>query len=251
MQGRCCPRHDNSLEKMIEKIMSRVFPTMDSFTGFTLLEILIALSILSVILSVIYGAFHSSVRTIQAVQAASDLHRTSRLILDRMSEDIRGAYISQFSNPSETMKFAFVGEDAWDGAFPSDSLNLTSATHGLYEGNTARSIFSEIGYFLENDQETGQKKLMRRESMEVDQDIKAGGTVLEMGSHVLGLDLKYVDADNQVWDSWDTTEGEHAGMLPRIVEISLLMERGDGTTEQPPLETTAKVHLEMAQPKQQ
>jgi hypothetical protein len=83
----------------------------------------------------------------------------------------------------------------------------------------------------------------------VDQDIKTGGTVLEIGSQVRGLDLKYVDADNQTWDAWDSTTGEHAKALPRIVEIHLLMERGDGFTDQPPMEFITKVHLEMAQPK--
>ena len=217
--------------------------------GFTLLEILISIAILSVILSVIYGSYHSSVRTIQAVQADSDLQRTIRLILDRMSEDIRSAYISQFTDPSETMKFAFVGEDNWDGVFPADTLNFTSATRKLYESNHPHSIFSEIGYVLENDEATGRKKLMRRESTVVDRDITTGGTVLEMGLQVRGVDLKYLDANNETWDFWDSTTGEHENMLPSMVEIHLFTERGDDLTEQPPVEFVAKVHLEMAQPK--
>jgi len=212
------------------------------------LEILISLSMLSVILSVIYGAYHSSVRTIQAVQASSDLHRTTRLILDRMSEDIRGAYISHMSDPSGAMIFAFVGEDNWDGAFPADNLNFTSTARSLYESNYPHSIFSEIGYTLQNDVETGRKKFMRRESSVVDQEIKTGGTILEMGSHVRALDLKYVDADNKTWDFWDSTSGEHEGALPVMVEIHLFIDRGYDLTEQLPEEIVSKVHLEMAGP---
>ena len=212
------------------------------------MEILISLSMLSVILSVIYGAYHSSVRTIQAVQVSSDLHRTTRLILDRMSEDIRGAYISHMSDPSEAMIFAFVGEDKWDGAFPTDTLNFTSTARSLYESNHPHSIFSEIGYILQNDMETGHKKLMRRESSVVDQEIKTGGTILEIGSHVRALDLKYVDTDNKTWDFWDSTSGEHEGALPVMVEIYLFIDRGYDFTEQLPEEIVSKVHLEMAGP---
>jgi general secretion pathway protein J len=215
--------------------------------GFTLLEILIAIAILSVILSVIYGSYHSSVQTIQAVQASSDLYRSTRLILDIMSEDIRGAYISRFTNPSQAMMFAFVGEDHWDGAFPADTLNFTSTTRRLNDSDQPLSIFAEIGYFLETDEKTGRKKLMRRESYVVDQDVKTGGTSIEMGLWVLGLDLKYVDANNNTWDFWDSTAGEHAKELPKMVEIHLLMERGEDLAGQPPLEIFTKVCLEMAQ----
>ncbi|MBW2305598.1 MAG: prepilin-type N-terminal cleavage/methylation domain-containing protein [Deltaproteobacteria bacterium] len=221
--------------------------------GFTLLEILISIAILSVILSVIYGTFHSSVRTIRSVQASSDLYRTARLILDKMSEDIRGSYIPSPGNPSETMKFGFIGEDHWDGEYPADTLNFTSTTHRLYESDRPQSIFSEIGYFLEKDEETGLKKLMRRESFVVDQEINAGGAVLEMGLRVQGLDLKYMDAEGSTWDVWDSTDstaGEHSNSLPRIVEIYLLIAGQDDPPEQPPVEIATKVLLEMAQPRQ-
>ncbi len=218
--------------------------------GFTLLEILISIAILSVILSVIYGSYHSSVRTIRAVQVSSDLYRTGRLILDRMSEDIRGAYIPLLHNPSETMKFGFIGEDHWDVEDPSDTLNFTSTTHRLYEHNGPQSIFSEIGYFVEKDEETGLKKLMRRESFVLDQDINTGGSVLEMGLRVQGLDLKYIDFNNQTWDFWDSTAGEHVNSLPRMVEIHLFLAREDDLPEQPPVEIVTKVLLEMAQPRQ-
>ncbi len=63
--------------------------------GFTLVEVLVTLTILSVIAVLVYTALHTTYRVVKEVEGVMDLHRPFWGLSEIISADIRGAYLSQ------------------------------------------------------------------------------------------------------------------------------------------------------------
>jgi hypothetical protein len=164
-----------------------------------------------------------------------------------MSEDIRGAYLPVGGRTEENDDYEFIGEDRGNGEFPADRLRLTSTTHRSPRGGRPGSILSRIEYFLEEDPQAATKRLMRRESSLLEEEPE-GGTLLELCSAVRGLDFTFIDAKDRSWDFWDSTGDDHHLQLPRSVGIRLLLAEEESPAEQPPVEFSAKVLLEMSRP---
>lgn len=64
-------------------------------TGFTLLEILIAVAIIAVIVSMLYGSYFATARSTEAYDAAMEISGQARQALAQMARQIRCAYAPQ------------------------------------------------------------------------------------------------------------------------------------------------------------
>ena len=68
-------------------------------SGFTLIEITIAVAITATVLMTIYGIFSAVSSAKQRVEAESAGYHQARVLFDRMGREIRGAYLKS-ANPS-------------------------------------------------------------------------------------------------------------------------------------------------------
>ena len=59
--------------------------------GFTLLEVLVALAILVVIISLIYPAYTGTYRNIEAAETQAEIYQMARIALIRIIEDLESA----------------------------------------------------------------------------------------------------------------------------------------------------------------
>lgn len=84
-------------------------------SGFTLVEILVALSILAIVMTILSGAFSTSAVTVRVVDERAEALSSLSGALDTLSQEVRGAYDS-FSGKPSTMTFTamtpFQGDDA-------------------------------------------------------------------------------------------------------------------------------------------
>ena len=131
--------------------------------GFTLLEIVISITILVVILAIIYETFNSSMKAYTAVTSRGDVYGQARLVLSRMSEEIGSIYFSS-DNPNTGL----LGEDRDEDDLPSDSLHFTTLSHVRWMKDSRESELCEVGYYLEAAQEGENSFLLRREDWNVD-----------------------------------------------------------------------------------
>ncbi len=190
-------------------------PLLSTPAGFTLLEVVVSIGILVVILTIIYGAFNSSMKAFTAMENRGDAYGQARLVLNRMSEEIASIYFST----SEKSNTGLLGEDRDEYDLPADSLHFTSLSHVRWVRDSKESELSEIGYYLETDRETETSFLFRREDWNVDGTLEEGGMALELAEGIDGLNFRYHDGEEWV-DDWDS---EARKGLPKAIEVVLLM----------------------------
>ena len=72
--------------------------------GFTLVEILVAISIIAILMTTIYGIFTTVSNTKDRLDTDSEAYHRARVIFDRFGREIRGAYFNP-SNDSTTVSY--------------------------------------------------------------------------------------------------------------------------------------------------
>ncbi len=191
--------------------------------GFTLLEVLVSVAIMAIVMAAIYGAYTSNLETIQAARQSGLVNQTARVIFDRMSKDIESAFLTEpgASDSEDGPRTGLLGEDQEIDGRPADRLNFTSLSHVPVGKSGLRADLCEIGYHLEEDAEEEGLIIFRRDRAVLDQDISAGGQPLELSRGVGGLDITYQDQEGDEFDTWDTLDGVHQGILPSLIKVTL------------------------------
>ncbi|HYQ27652.1 MAG TPA: prepilin-type N-terminal cleavage/methylation domain-containing protein [Polyangiaceae bacterium] len=211
-----------------------------SARGFTLVELLVAIVVLSMISVLIYNAFASMKRSREGIERVDDRYREGRLAMTRMIRELQSAYISLHAplNPSLLIqRTAFI---ATTGT-PADRLDFNSFSNRRLDKNSHVSDQCELSYFgSPNPDLSGVTDLARRISTSLDLDPKKGGRVDVLATDIDLFDLQYLDPLSGNWvDTWDTTQtltGQPA-RLPVQVRILLVLnggsrqgyDRGQGT----------------------
>jgi len=205
--------------------------------GFTLLEVLLAMAILTVIMTVIYASFSTAGKNVEQAEAIRDETDLARTLIVRLSDDIANAYINSSMN-SQAILTIFYGkkEEAEGGAgnekIRRDSISLTTLTNWRKPESKQTELW-EVGYFFREKPDGKGYALFRREKRELSKDIPAleGGDEYEITDRVESLQFRY-KAGNQTgsqWvDAWDTksTNSPNRGILPALAEIALTLDTG-------------------------
>lgn len=205
-------------------------------SGFTLLEVLIATAIMSLVVTVIYTSFFTAGRNVEQAEAMRDETDLVRTLVAKISSDITDAYFNPNMNvPVVTTIFygqTVLSETALPDAVTAatglknnrhDGLYLTSLTNWRKPDSQETDLW-EVGYYFKQKPDGSGWILMRREKRALSNDFPAleGGVEYEMTDRVASLQLRYYDGS--VWtDGWDSRISQK---LPNAVEISLLLDDG-------------------------
>jgi general secretion pathway protein J len=210
--------------------------------GLTLIEVMVAVTILAIVSTLMYGGFAQTSRNKSRVEQQTDRVLAITATLERMSRELQSAYVSAHLNPSpslQVMRSAFVGKD--QGA--RDRLDFTSFAHQRLYRDAHESDQCELAYFLARDPDAdGKWVLARRQQARVDDDPLKGGRVEVALRGVRGLDLEYFDPVINDWtSSWDTMQAAgQPNRLPAQVKIVLTVEGDDGRS---PVKYATRVSL--------
>jgi len=208
--------------------------------GFTLVELLVAIVVLSMISLLIYNAFASMKRSREGIERVDDRYREGRLAMTRMVRELQSAYISLHAPINSSLlvqKTAFVGTTGT----PADRIDFNSFSNRRMDKNSHVSDQCELSYFgSSNPDVSGVTDLARRISTSLDLDPKKGGRVDVLATDIDLFDLQYLDPMTGNWlETWDTTStvtGQPA-RLPVQMRITLVLnggsrqgyDRGQGT----------------------
>jgi len=186
--------------------------------GFTLLEVLVASSILSIVLAILYGVFSQTLTSKRIAEDRSTLSRSARIVLLRIGEDLQGSF------PFAPDDARFVGTTRRTSTFPQASLSFMSFANAQVTSVGREGDWSEIAYDLIPDPMAPMLwQLVRRVRLSADSSgsirrDEQDGEVLPLLSRVQGLRVRFFDG--RVWsDDWgkDRTKGR----VPQAVEVEL------------------------------
>jgi general secretion pathway protein J len=190
-------------------------PAPEDMLGFTIAEILIAIAILSIIVTTIYGAYTSATRVIDNSRKTAKTYQMARFLLDSISEEIACAYHSY-----ENERIVFVGVDKKDSLKDADTLTFTTTSSRKTSLPGQDRGMRQLKYKLDTE-----KNLFLRSEISM-ADIKQDEIPSEdeesydiFSDNVAGLNFEYFD-----WEDWkneyDTRQPE-TPFLPRAVRITI------------------------------
>ncbi len=196
--------------------------------GFTLVELLVAVAILSIIITSIYFLFSQSARVLDSARARSDLYQEARVLLEKMASDLSNAYFL----PGEGRLY-FVGLDEAQDGTPRDRLEFTALAYRWPAPGEKADELAEVSYFIEGPPEAPEPRLLRRDVRILDglpETPEGEDDAQLMSEMVRGLELEFWDEGERKVSEWDTRRamGGETPRLPKAVKVSLIFEGSRG-----------------------
>jgi general secretion pathway protein J len=185
----------------------RKSPARRREAGFTLLEVVLALSIFGLIAAILYGAFSLSHNAVNKAQASFDKNQRLRSAGDMLGSYIRSSYPYRASPQDQTVYY--LGEE--DSVTFVSSFSLTLGGRGMAKIRVYR-----------DGEDSRQASLRLEEMVPFRIDEEGGGqrtsVVLEEG--ISAFRLAYLDSQSQDENWEDRWDGQERHALPRAVRIS-------------------------------
>ncbi|MDP8215234.1 MAG: prepilin-type N-terminal cleavage/methylation domain-containing protein [Candidatus Euphemobacter frigidus] len=193
--------------------------------GFTIIEILIAITLGAVVLASVYGAYYTVMKTTRNYSRVSDIYQTARIVLDTMAKEISGAYQPLFAEQGTK----FLGKDEWYGGFENDTLNMVTTTCLRGEEDEIGYDSFEVSYYLGHGRQDGLlfMKTAPYFILEAEELFQEGEEII-LAENVRALDFKYFDAEGEWVEAWEVeeenvAEESEAPALPYGVRITISM----------------------------
>ncbi|MCS7205510.1 MAG: type II secretion system protein GspJ [Leptospiraceae bacterium] len=180
--------------------------------GFTLIELALAITALSVLFVVLFGV-NFTVSRISKKTSTISLKRSEAIqALNILQDTIRMAYFSQ-----EINKTFLIGKSVGITGNRRDQLTLTSVS----KGSVAGGVVKEIAFFVkEQFNDTG--SLFIREDFP-DEDPFDGGVSYQLLEGVRSFQIQYSLNGVEWREEWDTKKNKR---LPKLVRIQIQIQNG-------------------------
>lgn len=211
--------------------------------GLTLLEVMIAVAVLTLVSVLIYGAFSAIARGKQTAGLLSERYRIGRVAMTRMSRELSMAFLSLHNAmlpQLNTRITTFQGR--------SNRVDFAAFAHRRLLKDAHESDQCELSFFTNsNPKKSGQLDLARREQTIIDDQPGKGGVSQVMVDDIDTFALKYLDPMTGMWtETWDTTSiAGQPNRLPLQVEIYLVLKGGPAGE---PIRLRTRTALSILQP---
>ena len=183
--------------------------------GFTLIEVVLALTLFALLAGIVYGALSLSQRAVAKAQTSADRNQKQRATVDLLGSFIRSAYPYRPTPQDQTIFF--------DGA--DDSLTFVSAYSQALGGRGMAKI-----QIRSEETDDGHTSLSLEETTPVRLNVEEGSAgqsqSLVLRERVKDFRLAYLDpqAEEENWEeSWN---GQERRVLPRAVRLTFQDENG-------------------------
>jgi len=214
--------------------------------GLTLIEIMVALTITAIIMSVVYGSLRAAGGSLQALSVRNQLYRSTHALLEEMGRELASAYLSKNAPPRNgRAKTYFYVEDKESYDMPQDDLFFTTYGHALSVNSTGESDQSEVCYWARYSNKREELVLLKREDVTLD-DLTCRDESLEdwderygepptpvatgihpdrgTGYRLVGFQVECLGDQEDPLQGWDSDQRR---VLPRRVKVTLTYQDGN------------------------
>ncbi|MBW1914669.1 MAG: type II secretion system protein GspJ [Deltaproteobacteria bacterium] len=192
-------------------------------SGFTLLELLLAMALMSLVAASLYGTLNIGFKAKKSAEEAVEKSRTVLIAMELIRREVMSAL-----PPTGILAGQFLGTDETDSdGYDSDTILLHTSCNKPGENETGCDIRkTEISLNTPDDSE--EQNLIRSKTTNLLAPIVLEPVEEILCNKVRALNFRYFDG--YYWqDEWDSIEQKNA--LPIAVEVTLEIEKRD--VEQP------------------
>ena len=183
--------------------------------GFTLIELMLAILILAIMMSIVYGVVVSTVNAAQRVEEITASSEIGPAILTRIRSDLEASFLPKDGE-------FFLGIRKPGAGWDRDRIDFISSDMEYGSENDVEEPrfhnINEVGYQVQtSSKDPGVGVLYRRLDYFIDNEPLKGGHLIEMYDRVKSFSLRYYDGKDWRTDwSSKTQKG-----LPKAVEVVL------------------------------
>lgn len=216
--------------------------------GMSLLEVMVAISLIIFMSFAAYVLLDSSLDTRKALSERDDVTRSARVTLSKLRRELQLAFLTAHPEAINTYKTVFVGLDE-----NPDRLVFTSLAHQRLYRDSRECDQTELTWWADDAPGGGGGfTLFHREAPHIDEQPDKGGVIYPLAYNVRTFNIRYLDGQTGEWiDSWDTRSVDQANRLPVAVQIGLVLildEDDGGNTHQVDVPVVTTVLLQYADP---
>ena len=194
--------------------------------GFTLLEVLVAIGIFSLLVGLLYGTFAATFESARRAEAVAEEYRVVRWSMRHLLNDLSMFY--PLSLPPATSPFEGTDRSRWraEGSYPDDLLRFTSLSHRRAMADAPESDQGEVTYVL------------REETLVREIRLAGGGQRTdEISDRIWGLNFRYL-TEGEWREEWPG----NGQTFPDAVEVDLTL-RDPEESDGPPRHVTTVISL--------
>ncbi len=218
--------------------------------GFSLLEMLVAIAMLSVVMALLYNAFFqisdSTKKVAQSLEAEQELRLLMKIVLDDLQavQYLNSLVVHNHpENPTYYHSGLFSQQIDGPDNKPASFIQFHSAIPTRFFPEAIKlqkdPELHELEYYLEEDTLSQKWLFVRREDFYVDADITAGGIEQTLSESVVQFNLEFLERSilkanavelQEVWvKEWDSQEGtcnQSAAIpcLPLTIRLTLAIQ---------------------------
>ena len=198
----------------------RSLPTHRGARGFSLIEVLVSVVILTFMGMLMYESLRQASDAKEEIEASTDRVQAVRVAMQKMARDLSMAFLSKHKDPAmaDKPRTLFKGDR--------EKVAFTSLSHTRLVRDSKESDQCEITYWVKGGARIRGNGIFRRESRRIDEKPLRGGPTMMLLDEVVKLSFRFwegKDCTDDCWkDRWDTTQLDgQPDRLPSRVMIKL------------------------------
>lgn len=206
-------------------------------SGFTLVEILVAIAIFGIVVSTLYASFHTVIASINPMNQGLDDYEMAQNAMDRIRKDLYGLYLlsdSIYSPPGildddDADRFRFVSQR---NTFSANSYSrLRFASFGHLDLNRDQNFGIGIIQYYVEPSENGEMLLKRSDiglvyyNEDRENDFLNDPVLCE---RIKAFELEFMDTQGETHAFWDSDASDFGFTFPFSIHIKLVI--GDDNT---------------------
>lgn len=195
--------------------------------GFTLLEILTAIFILAIVVTLVFGTFDGIFSSAEHVNDTSDHFEMGNACLNRLTADLLAIHVMPYPRyappdiDDEPDLYRFEGETTLVGGQNTARIRFTSLAH-LPLNQDGRQGIAQIVYYTLDTPEGG-LALHRADHLYPYPDFEPNPNDPVVCEGVFAFEVQYHDSDGGDFDEWDSESKATEYNTPRAVSIKLTL----------------------------
>lgn len=206
--------------------------------GFTLLELLIAISIFGMVIGIAYSSYNASFSIISDTGKSAKTYASAKTAMERIMADLESLHIGT--------DFLFVGSSAEISGHRADTLEFTSTGYVRLHENDTLPGHLIVRYVVVEEQNSSALRLYRSQNTkEADEETVIQSRLL-LCDNLQEVAFIYHDKDGEEREDWGEEESDNsAPPLPALITIRLRF--NDGGVDEPGTLFTSALTLPMAE----